>query len=177
MGNLRFRGKDYKPSETVILLAVQHLARGYVVAANAYHSYHATGFSDWKHSLKSPDVGQQELVSEVTKQIKNSELHDDFIALRRTLDELVKVDEEISNWLASYVGINSIETRNERRNLDRKLRIIIAGGINGPQGPIWAINDEYRHLADKSKTVLKQITTLAEEIENRIAVLMQTGSQ
>jgi hypothetical protein len=159
-------------SKSNALQLVRHWAEGYYAFAQACHNYHVSGFADVEGNLFStPNAEGQRLTEEFETYISDEELHKAFRLLRKYVQEIIEVDREIVNWLASCVGLPAPQDKRDRRRLRHRLREIVEGSDQGPVGPIWATSPEYQALVSKSAQILQAASVVWQGIDQRIQLI------
>ncbi len=155
------------------------VAGSYYTLAEAYHRYHVSGFADWNNAFpKILDVAGWETPIEILEtQIDDEELREAFRSLRERVQELIRVDEQIVKWLAEFVGLSSLQDERDRRRLARRLHEIVVEGSNGPQGPIWAMQPEYRVLVGKSEKAMLAVSEAKQRIDWRLQQLLRHSNE
>jgi len=177
MIRLSIKGQAVEVSEYDFVTCV---AGSYYTLTEAYHRYHVSGFADWNNAFpKTLDVaGWETPIETLETQIDDEELREAFHSLREQVQELIRVDEQIIKWLAGFVGLSSLQDERDRYRLDRRLHKIVAEGPNGrPQGPIWAMQPEYRVLVGKSERVMLAVSETKQRIEQRLQQLLRHSDE
>jgi hypothetical protein len=174
MYQLSIAGKVIEVPEDSYLNSIRHLAKGYIVLAEAYHNYHVSGFADWKGTFQLPEVGQSDVVKAIADQIRDNELSMSFNSMREHLQELIELDREIVDWLARYVDLSTVHNKKGKAQLERRLKKIIVNGSGGnPKGPIWAILPEYQAFIGRSKNILITMKESEQQIDRRVEELLR----
>jgi len=151
---------------------INHLVKGYLVLAKAYHSYHESGFADIKGSLYLLEVAQNEYANALVNQIDDNELFAAFNSFKAQLKELQEIDTLITQWLGRYVGLTSLENKEEKSLLKRRLKKVVRSGYEGrPGGPIWVLSPDYQVLVKHSESILANLQHIQKTIEKRIQQL------
>jgi hypothetical protein len=157
---------------------ISRLVEGYQFSAKSYHNLHISGFADWKGTLEMPDVGQNEYIKSISERIEDNILANAFDSIQEDLEGLKKLDGQIIEWLARYVGASSTKEKEDKGRLDRRLNSIINHGPGGrPQGPIWALNPEYQAFIGQSKKLLDLIIEDHLQVNQRIQQLLKGSTE
>jgi len=169
MRRLTIGEKVFEMSEHDYYSSINNLVQGLYRLSEAYHNYHVSGFADWKGIFKMPEVGQTEVEKAIVDQIDDDELSSAYNSLREQLQEMIDLDIYIVKCLAKYVGLSSIQEKKDKAKLERRLKKIIVHGPDGhPQGPVWAMNQEYQALLERSKEIMAVMKTTREQIDRKI---------
>jgi len=178
MRKLFLRGRVVEISEHDFVQLVDHLARGYCELVKHCHHYHISGFADWRGTLwKTSQVEGQKLGKEFEAQIDDEALREAFHLLRECVQEMIKVDGQIVQWLTTFVGLSSLRDEQDKRLLDRRLYKIVRGGTEGPVGPIWAKERGYQALVERSAEVMRAASVLYRRIDQRLQQLLGVGEE
>jgi hypothetical protein len=169
MIRLSIAGQTVELNEHHFLTLIDNVARGYYPVARAYHSDHFNGWADWKNALPKTleMVGWETSIETIETQIGDEELREVFHAFREHLQELIRVDEEIIEWLAGFVGLSLSEDERDRRRLGRRLDKILAD-----QGAIWATDQEYQVFAERSQEHMLAVTEAKQRMDRRLQQLL-----
>jgi hypothetical protein len=161
-------------SEENYLNGVRQLARGFCTLANSYHSLHVSGFSDLKGLLQPANQGQNDFSKAIEEQIDDDELSKEFDALSGHLQELRGVDKQISEWLAQFCGLASVQNKRGISILEKRLEDISVNGPEGHyQGPVWAMKPEYQNFISRSSSILDSMNEMEKLIDRRIDELLK----
>ena len=120
-----------------------------------------------------PNEWNNDIAIALTDQINDGELISEFKLLKKHWQKLQKVDVQISEWLAKYVGLSTIKDQSDKLKLERKLKKIVITGPNGRvQGPVWAMEPTYQKFVVKSQNYLIEIKKSEVKIDLRIEELL-----
>jgi len=177
MRRLSIGGKVVEVRDDYSLNSIDSLISGYYLLAEAYHNYHISGFSDWKNAFQIPDVGQDELIRTITDNIDDDELLKAFNSMKERLQELKNVDGQITEWLAGFVGLPSLQEKKDKAKLGKRLKNIIARGPDEhPQGPVWAIRPGYQELVERSGKILADMSEIQQQAQLRLQQLRRSST-
>ncbi|MHC1783587.1 MAG: hypothetical protein AB9891_12680 [Anaerolineaceae bacterium] len=160
-----YNKKSYQITENDLLNAVEHLSKGYIVLADMYYKNQLSGFADWKNAFLFPDVGQEEYEKALVDQIENNEFQSNYDSLTKQIRKIKEIDRRIIQWLGEYVGLPSVQKKNDILTLDRRLQKIITKGPNGYyQGPVWAMDPEYQKFVKETEEVVNALNDVVDKI-------------
>jgi hypothetical protein len=153
---------------------VNRLAEGYYNWAELYNRGHYNGFADLRGIYIMPDKGQYKEEKKFLAQIEDDNLAKGVEKLLDDFNEIRKLDKEIIEWLAHYVGLSSAQEKKDIARLNRKLRNIITNGpFGGNQGQIWAVLPEYQAFIVQSDNIMDDIAKDKMNINQRIQQLLR----
>lgn len=146
---------------------IEPAARGLFILVHAYHNHHKAGFADWKGVFGFGDTGQLDAIAATVSDFDDHELRTGMLTLKTRVDEMKRLDLEITDWLAEYVNLPPARDKSGVSKLERRLKKIISSGADGgPQGPVWLLDPEYQALVARSARILDSASmALAETIE------------
>jgi hypothetical protein len=176
MRQLLINGKEYEVNEKNYLNTIDQLAKGYTILAGAYHNYHESGFADWKGTFEVPDKGQFKYNKTFESQIDDVELSSLFNSLKEQLQSMKNLDFEIIAWLEGFVGLPSVNNRENRTHLGKRLKKVIINGPDGNlQGPAWAMQPEYKVFVEKSRKIMDVMSDVQNKVDQRIKQLLENS--
>jgi hypothetical protein len=169
MIRLPIAGQVVQLNQHPFLALIGRIAGGYYPIAKAYAGNHLNGLADWSNALPRTMelVGWETSIETVETQIDDEELRGAFHSFREHLQELIRLDEQIVEWLAGFVGLSLSEDVRDRRRLRRKLNKILAA-----QGPIWAMEREYQAFVGRSQQEMLAVTKAKQRIDRRLEQLL-----
>jgi hypothetical protein len=169
MIRLSIAGQVVELNKRHFLTLIGNIAGGYYPIAEAYAGNHLNGLADWRDALPRTMelVGWETSVETVETQIDDVELRGAFRSFREHLQELIRLDEQIVEWLAGFVGLSFSEDVRDRRRLRRKLNRILAA-----QGPIWAIEEEYQAFVGRSQQEMLAVREAKQWMDRRLRQLL-----
>ena len=169
MIRLSIAGQVVELDEHHFLTLIGNIVGGYYPVARAYYGDHFNGWADRKNALPRTMemVGWETSIEALESQIHDEELSEAFHSFREHLQGLIRVDEEITEWLAGFVGVSWSEDERDRRSLGRRLDRILAD-----QGAIWATQPEYRVFVGRSEEHFLALEEAKKRMERRLQQLL-----
>ena len=169
MIRLSIAGQAVELNEHHFLTLVGNIVGGYYPVARAYYGDHFNGWADWNNALPGTMemVGWETSIETLESQIDDEELREAFHTFREHLQGLIRVDEEIIEWLAGFVDRSLSEDRRDRRTLGRRLDKILAD-----QGAIWATQAEYQVFVGRSEEHFLDLEEAKKRMERRLQQLL-----
>lgn len=178
MKRLSINGKNFDLSERDFLNSINDLSKGYYILAEAYHNYHLSGFADLKNTFQMSDVGQKKLINVMVEQIDDGELLKTFNYMEEQLQEMKQVDIQIIEWLAEFLEFPLVQSKKDKAYLEKRLKKIISNGSKGQvQGPVWALEPQYKEFLEKSEKIMISIKDSLQKIELRILTLLESSEE